>query len=66
MHAPAYVDWGECSANPVFTGGNQGPQNEGDLSADPIQYVLPKVVEHTNRVLVSNGDYGKSCHCDWV
>ena len=27
-----------------------------DTSPDPIQHVLPKVIEHNNRVLVSNGD----------
>ena len=31
--------------------------NLGDTSADPIQYVLPKVIEATNRVLVANGQY---------
>jgi len=59
MHAPQYVDWVECALKPVFIGGNGtgGPQGEGDLSADPIQHVLPQVIEATNRVLISNGDY---------
>ena len=48
------VDWSEC-AGPVFVGSG-GPQDEGDLSADPIQKVLPRVIEATNRVLVANGD----------
>lgn len=56
MHAPMNVQWAEC-AGPVFTGGNAGPQGEGDISADPIQHVLPQVIEATNRVLVGNGDY---------
>lgn len=65
IHAPEYVDWAECAAQAVFIGGNSvadgayydgGPQGEGDLSADPIQKVLPYVIEKTNRVLVSNGD----------
>lgn len=64
IHAPDYVDWAVCAANPVFIGGPEedgyytgGPEGEGDLSADPIQHVLPQVIEATNRVLVSNGDF---------
>ena len=64
IHAPAYVDWAECAVDPVFIGGKEvdgyydgGPEAEGDLSADPIQHVLPQVIEGTNRVLVSNGDF---------
>lgn len=64
MHAPMDVDWMECAAEPVFIGGPQvdgyytgGPQGEGDLAPDPIQKVLPQVIEATNRVLVGNGDY---------
>jgi len=65
LHAPQYVDWAECSTHPVFVGGNKsaggyytgGPEAEGDFSADPIQKVLPQVIEATNRVLVSNGDF---------
>lgn len=55
MHAPLDVSWSECAGNPFV--GNGGPQDEGDESADPIQKVLPQVIEATNRVLVSNGDY---------
>lgn len=55
MHAPLDVTWDECSTGPVFVG-DGGPQDEGDLSADPIQKVLPRVIEATNRVLVANGD----------
>lgn len=55
IHAPLDVDWAEC-AGPVFTGGDGGPQGEGDLSADPIQKVLPQVIDATGRVLVGNGD----------
>lgn len=54
MHAPMNVSWSECSG-PVFVG-EGGPQDEGDLSPDPIQSVLPRVIEATNRVLVANGD----------
>ncbi|CAF9941404.1 hypothetical protein IMSHALPRED_002558 [Imshaugia aleurites] len=64
IHAPSYVDWAECAVNPVIVGGvevdgyyNGGPEGEGDLSADPIQHVLPQVIEATSRVLVSNGDF---------
>ncbi|KAF2436576.1 serine carboxypeptidase [Tothia fuscella] len=57
MHAPSTAEWVECSNSPVFTGGRGGPEQEGDYSLDPIQKVLPQVVEATNRVLVANGDY---------
>ncbi|KAK5010180.1 hypothetical protein LTR28_011373 [Elasticomyces elasticus] len=55
MHAPQNISWTECSG-PVFKG-RGGQYRRGDLSADPIQSVLPAVIEATNRVLVSNGDY---------
>ena len=54
MHAPD-IDWAECAPNPVFIG-DGGPEDEGDLSADPIQKVLPRVIEATNRTLIANGD----------
>lgn len=57
LHAPKDVTWAGCSDEPVFVGGEEGPQGEGDISADPIQHVLPQVIEATNRVLVSNGDF---------
>lgn len=58
LHAPASSTWMECSNNAVFVGGggSGGPEGEGDLSADPIQAVLPKVIEATNRVLIINGE----------
>ena len=56
LHAPLDVSWAECSG-PVYTGGSSGPEMEGDNSADPIQKVLPQVIEATNRVLVGNGDF---------
>ena len=56
LHAPD-VTWLECSAKPVFTGGSAGPEQEGDTSANPIEHVLPQVIEATNRVLISNGNY---------
>jgi len=59
IHAPESVsNWSLCSVDPVFIG-DGGPQGSGDLSPDPIQGVLPKVIENTNRVLVANGDYGE-------
>jgi carboxypeptidase D len=57
LHAPSSSQWVECSNGAVFTGGSRGPEQEGDLSIDPIQHVLPQVIEATNRVLVANGDY---------
>ncbi len=66
IHAPDYVNWAECAVNPVFVGGPQsssggyytgGPEGTGDLSLDPIQNVLPQVIDATKRVLVSNGDF---------
>ena len=64
LHAPESVSWSECTDQAVFVGGNKdgsyytgGPEGEGDLSSDPIQKVLPQVIEATNRVLVSNGDF---------
>ncbi|KAF2228602.1 alpha/beta-hydrolase [Viridothelium virens] len=55
MHAPLNVSWSECSG-PVFKG-DGGVYELGDYSLDPIQKVLPQVIEATNRVLVANGDY---------
>ena len=56
LHAPASSKWAMCNSARVFVG-RGGPQREGDLSPDPIQSVLPKVIQATNRVLVANGDY---------
>ena len=49
MHAPANIVWQEYSNGSVFF-------NSIDNSLDPIQYVLPQVIEATNRVLVSNAN----------
>jgi carboxypeptidase D len=62
MHAPD-IDWLECAAEAVFKGkgggvytdsspGSGGPEGYGDTSPDPIQGVLPRVIESTNRVLM--------------
>jgi carboxypeptidase D len=56
LHAPISTKWVMCNSARTFVG-RGGPQNEGDLSADPIQAVLPKVIQATNRVLLANGDY---------
>lgn len=56
LHAPN-MNWSGCSAEPVYVGGSSGPEQEGDNSANPIEKVLPQVIEATNRVLISNGDY---------
>ncbi|KAF2396902.1 alpha/beta-hydrolase [Trichodelitschia bisporula] len=55
MHAPPNVSWSECSG-PVFAN-KAGQYRNGDLSADPIQSVLPRLIEATNRVLIANGDF---------
>ena len=65
LHAPIgnglYVKnwWLECSAGNVFdaNGPGAGPEGVYDRSPDPIQGVLPQVIEATNRVLVSNGNW---------
>ncbi|KAJ6092671.1 hypothetical protein N7486_007960 [Penicillium sp. IBT 16267x] len=56
LHAPN-ITWSECSNEPVFVGGNAGPEQEGDISANPIEKVLPQVIEATNRVLIGNGGF---------
>jgi carboxypeptidase D len=42
IHEPD-IDWLICNDNPVFigNGGDGGLEEAGDLSADPIQHVLP-------------------------
>ncbi|KAJ5888364.1 hypothetical protein N7495_008405 [Penicillium taxi] len=57
LHAPENVTWSECSTESVFVGGDSGPEQEGDTSANPIEKVLPQVIEATNRVLIGNGDF---------
>lgn len=54
MHAPMDVEWLECSPDPVFVG-DGGPEGYDDTSPDPIQGVLPRVLEATKRVLIANG-----------
>jgi carboxypeptidase D len=46
-----------CSRKKIYSGPKgQGPEGEGDLSADPIDAVLPQIIEATNRVVISNGE----------
>lgn len=59
IHAPTNVTWKQCGERKygVFNKNDPpGPENEGDAAPDPIQGVLPQVIEATNRVLVGNGD----------
>ncbi|KAE8348986.1 Alpha/Beta hydrolase protein [Aspergillus coremiiformis] len=56
LHAPN-MTWSMSSLQPVFVGGDIGPEKLGDLSANPIEHVLPQVIEATNRVLISHGNY---------
>ncbi|ORY27363.1 Alpha/Beta hydrolase protein [Naematelia encephala] len=57
LHVPLDTNFENCVLG-VFVGGGGtgGPQSEGDLSADPIQAVLPKVIDATQRVLIANGN----------
>ncbi|EKC97224.1 pheromone processing carboxypeptidase (Sxa2), putative [Trichosporon asahii var. asahii CBS 8904] len=59
LHVPADLTWQQCTKKPVFMAGNgkAGPGQNGDLSEDPIQGALPRVIEATQRVLVANGDF---------
>lgn len=50
--------WIQCSTPQPFAAGKRGgPEHEGDLSANPIEKVLPQVIDATGRVLISNGNY---------
>lgn len=57
IHAPESVDWSICGEHEVFVSKAPGTEpGYHDPAPDPIQHVLPQVIEATNRVLVSNGD----------
>ncbi|KYG45916.1 hypothetical protein M433DRAFT_24189 [Acidomyces richmondensis BFW] len=58
IHAPVYVDWMICGEHRVFVGKEPGPELNHDDAPDPIQSILPQVIEATNRVLIGNGDLG--------
>ncbi|KAK5173546.1 uncharacterized protein LTR77_002227 [Saxophila tyrrhenica] len=55
------TNWFECGLAQVFpfvpSGNKTGPEGQVDLSPDPIQHVLPRVIDATQRVLISNGNY---------
>ena len=56
INAPLNDTWSVISDQLVIIG-KSGPEPEyHDDSPDPIQGVLPQVIEATNRVLVANGD----------
>lgn len=54
IHVPTDFSWFEC-VGPVFVNPDDGPEAKGDTSPDPIQSVLPRVIQATNRVLLSSG-----------
>ena len=58
LHVPPNATWYLDSHHSVYlaNGGSGGPELAGETSLDPIQSVLPRVIEATNRVLISNGD----------
>lgn len=57
LHTPVGIEWTQCTTRTIFFAPDDTtPEDQtGDASPDPIQSVLPKVIEHTNRVLVTNG-----------
>lgn len=59
LHVPPEAEWVQCAQSPVYVGGGGrgGPGQNGDLSPDPIQSALPRLIEATNRVLIANGDF---------
>jgi carboxypeptidase D len=57
LHVPEDVDWTLCAVDSVFVGADPGPEQAFDESPNPIEHVLPRVIEATNRVLISNGDW---------
>ena len=50
VHAPN-ITWTDCSYGNVFVGYDRSP--EPNLDGGP----LPQIIEGTNRVLISNGDW---------
>lgn len=58
LHVPDDINWYLDQHFNVYVagGGSGGPEMAGETSLDPIQYTLPRVIEATNRVLISNGD----------
>ena len=60
LHVPESTNWYLDQHFNVYVagGGSGGPEMAGETSLDPIQYTLPRLIEATNRVLISNGDLG--------
>lgn len=57
LHVPEDIQWELCSAESVFVGTSPGPEQQYDESPNPTEHVLPRLIEATNRVLISNGDW---------
>ncbi|KAJ5096891.1 Peptidase S10 serine carboxypeptidase [Penicillium angulare] len=57
LHVPEYIEWELCASESVFVGPNPGPEQAYDVSPNPTEHVLPRVIEATNRVLIANGDW---------
>ncbi|CAG7974589.1 unnamed protein product [Penicillium salamii] len=55
LHIPPDINWELCSLESVFVSPDPGPEQAFDISANPTEHILPRVIEATNRVLVSNG-----------
>ncbi|CAG7920545.1 unnamed protein product [Penicillium olsonii] len=55
LHVPEDINWELCSIESVFVGADPGPQQLYDESPNPTEHILPRVIEATNRVLISNG-----------
>ncbi|CEJ55066.1 hypothetical protein PMG11_01343 [Penicillium brasilianum] len=57
LHVPESLEWSLCSSESVFVGNDPGPEQQYDTSLNPTEGVLPRLIEATNRVLISNGDW---------
>ncbi|CAG8104728.1 unnamed protein product [Penicillium salamii] len=55
LHVPTDIDWELCTPDSVFVSPDLGPEQAFDISANPTEHILPRVIEATNRVLISNG-----------
>lgn len=64
MHAPANASWILCTGL-AFNSTNSSFAF-GDSSLDPIQSVLPRVIDSTQRVLVGGGDYDMELISDGI
>ncbi|CAI7672312.1 unnamed protein product [Penicillium bialowiezense] len=55
LHVPEEINWELCSIESVFVSPEPGPEQSFDESPNPTEHVLPRIIEATNRVLISNG-----------